>query len=104
MICLATLMSVLPECHEEYQRRHDEIWPEMVEQLKVHGVHHYRIFLDAQTSQLFAYVEVENELLWQEMAQTDVCQRWWAMMKDIMPSHADNSPITRDLNCVFYLD
>ncbi|CAG9296100.1 L-rhamnose mutarotase [Celerinatantimonas diazotrophica] len=104
MICKASVMQLKPDSHEEYRRRHDAIWPDMVEQLKAHGAHHYSIFLNEKTSELFAYVEIEDEQRWAAMADTEVCRRWWAMMCDIMPSHADNSPIACDLTQVFYLD
>ena len=42
----------------EYERAHTEIWPEMVDLLKAHGVHNYSIALDASTLTLFAYAEV----------------------------------------------
>ncbi|MFM2479381.1 L-rhamnose mutarotase [Celerinatantimonas sp. MCCC 1A17872] len=103
MIRKATIMSVDPECAQEYQRRHEQIWPEMVQELKAHGAHNYSIFLDAPTGRLFAYVEIEDEKRWAAMAQTEVCQRWWKMMCDIMPSNADNSPIEKPLKEVFYL-
>jgi L-rhamnose mutarotase len=66
-------------------------------------VHNYNIFLYPKTNQLFAYVEIEDEGRWNAIAQTDVCRRWWAYMKDIMPSNPDNSPISVELKPVFYL-
>ncbi|MFM2480075.1 L-rhamnose mutarotase [Celerinatantimonas sp. YJH-8] len=104
MIRQASIMQIKPGCEAEYQRRHDEIWPDMVKELKAHGAHHYSIFLEPASHQLFAYVEIDDEQLWSQMAETEVCQRWWAMMCDIMPSHEDNSPIETALKPVFYLD
>jgi len=103
MIRKAFLMSVNPDQHAEYQRRHDEIWPELAATLTQHGASNYNIFLCEQTSQLFAYVEIESEARWNAIAQTEVCQRWWQYMKDIMPSNPDNSPISQELKPVFYL-
>ena len=40
---------------------------------------------------------------WAAVAQTEVCQRWWKFMGDIMPSNPDNSPVSRGLNEVFHL-
>jgi L-rhamnose mutarotase len=34
---------------DEYKRRHDEIWPEVVGLLREHGFSDYSIFLDEQT-------------------------------------------------------
>ncbi|EQA4287045.1 L-rhamnose mutarotase, partial [Cronobacter dublinensis] len=33
-----------------------------------------------------------------------VCRRWWRHMRDIMPTNPDNSPVSRELKAVFYLD
>jgi L-rhamnose mutarotase len=96
-------MSVSPGQAEEYRRRHNPIWPELEATLKEHGVSSYSIFLHPQTHQLFAYVEIEDEQKWNAIAQTDVCRRWWAYMKEIMPSNPDNSPIAADLQEVFHI-
>lgn len=104
MIRKAFVMHVNPSEHEEYRRRHDPIWPELEATLKAHGVHNYSIFLDAETSRLFAYVEIEDEARWQSIAQTAVCRRWWAHMKNIMPSNPDNSPVSKELRAVFHID
>jgi len=104
MIRKAFVMSVNPDAHTEYQKRHDEIWPELAQELSAHGAHHYSIFLHKETNQLFAYVEIEDEARWADMANTEVCKKWWAFMKDIMPSNPDNSPISAELKPVFYLE
>lgn len=96
-------MRVYPDKHVEYERRHHPIWPELEETLKAHGVRHYCIFLDEETHTLFAYAEIESEERWEAIAQTEICQRWWASMKDLMPSNADNSPVSTPLREVFRL-
>ncbi|NQY88637.1 MAG: L-rhamnose mutarotase [Colwellia sp.] len=104
MIRKAFVMSVNPDKHEEYQRRHDLIWPELQSLLKSHGAHNYSIFLDKGASHLFGYVEIESEERWQAIANTELCQKWWAYMADIMQTNADGSPKTTTLNEVFHLD
>ncbi len=103
MICKAFLMYVDPEKHEEYEKRHNPIWPELEEVLKSHGVHKYSIFLEPESNQLFAYVEMESIEQWETIAQTEVCQKWWESMKDLMPTNPDNSPVTKDLREVFHI-
>ena len=103
MIRKAFVMQVNPDAHEEYQRRHSPIWPELEAELKAHGAHNYSIFLDEKRHLLFGFVEIESEARWNAVAQTEVCQRWWKHMADVMPSNADNSPVTDELNEVFYL-
>ena len=97
-------MSVNPGSEEEYERRHRPIWPELEQTLKDHGVLSYSIFLDAETQQLFGYAEIEDEQRWNAIAQTPVCARWWAHMREIMPSHPDNSPVSRELREVFHIE
>jgi L-rhamnose mutarotase len=97
-------MSVNPGQQTEYTRRHNPIWAELEDVLRRHGVHRYSIFLDPETGDLFAYAEIESDERWAELAGTEVCRRWWRSMRELMPSNADNSPISRDLREVFYLE
>lgn len=103
MIRKAFVMQVNSDAHAEYQRRHSPIWPELEAELKAHGAHHYSIFLDEKRNLLFGFVEVESEASWNAIAETDVCQRWWKHMGDVMPSNPDYSPVSDDLKEVFYL-
>lgn len=104
MIRRAFLMQVNPDQHTEYEKRHNPIWPELHQVLKSHGVHNYSIFLDKATHQLFGYVEIEDEARWSAIADTAECKKWWAYMKDIMPSNPDNSPKSKELKEVFHID
>lgn len=104
MIRRAFAMRVNPDQHEEYERRHRPIWPELEETLKAHGVLSYSIFLDEESSQLFAYAEIEDEARWAAIAETGICRKWWQHMSPIMPSNPDASPQAKDLREVFHID
>lgn len=104
MIRKAFLMKVNSDAHDEYERRHRPIWAELEAVLKRHGVSNYSIYLAPKTDQLFGYVEIASEELWKQIADTDECQRWWALMRDVMPTNADNSPVSVELKEVFHLD
>jgi len=97
MIRKAFRMSVHPDQHAEYERRHRPIWRELAAVLIDHGVLSYSIYVDEATHDLFGYVEIEDEERWAAVADTDVCRRWWHSMKDVMPSRADGRPIACDL-------
>lgn len=103
MIRKAFVMHINPDAHLEYQQRHNPIWPELEALLKQQGAHHYAIYLDKQRHLLFATVEIESEERWAAIANTDICQRWWQYMRDIMPANPDNSPVSSELSEVFYL-
>jgi L-rhamnose mutarotase len=104
MIRKAFLMTLKPGSQVEYERRHNPIWPELQTVLKDHGVSNYSIFLDRETDRLFAYAEIESEARWSQIAQTEVCQRWWGHMSDLMLTNSDNSPTVIDLDEVFHID
>ncbi|ASG51956.1 TPA: L-rhamnose mutarotase [Escherichia coli] len=101
MIRKAFVMQVNPDAHEEYQRRHNPIWPELEAVLKSHGAHNYAIYLDKARNLLFAMVEIESEERWNAVASTDVCQRWWKYMTDVMPAKegANKSPNAKKRLC-----
>jgi L-rhamnose mutarotase len=104
MIRIAFRMSVHPEAQEEYARRHNPIWRELEDALLAHGVRNYSIYLDPVASDLFAYAEIESDEQWAAIASTDICRRWWRHMRDVMPSNADSSPVSRNLKEVFHLE
>ena len=91
MIRKAFVMSVHAGKEEAYEQRHSPIWPELEAVLREHGVPSYSIFLHPETRELFAYAEIEDQERWETIAETAVCKRWWAHMKDLMPSNPDNS-------------
>jgi len=103
LIRKAFVMQLNEGCKAEYKKRHDEAWSDLVDVLKSHGGHNYSIFLNETTNQLFGYVEIESEERWQQVANTETCQKWWSYMQDIMATNPDNSPLSTELESVFYL-
>jgi L-rhamnose mutarotase len=88
---------------EEYKKRHNELWPELRQLLKVAGVSEYSIFLD-ETNMLFAFQKVSSEGGSQDLGQTEIVQKWWAFMADIMKTNPDNSPVSKSLEELFYME
>ena len=97
-------MKLYPGCEAEYEKRHNELWPEMVEMIHEHGGSNYTIFLDKETNVLYGYLEIEEEEKWTKSAKTAICRKWWDFMADIMETNPDNSPVAIDLQEVFHLD
>ncbi len=100
---IGAIMYLYPGHQDEYQKRHDELWPELEQALKAHGASNYSIFLDPDTDSLFAYLEVEDKASYDKIAETVICKKWWAYMAPIMKSNEDNSPVSKGLRPVFYL-
>ena len=89
---------------EEYKRRHDALWPELYQLLKNAGVSEYSIFLDEETNTLFAFQKVGGEGGSQDLGKTEIVQKWWAFMGDIMKTNPDHSPVTVPLEELFYME
>ena len=69
---------------EEYIRRHNEIWDEMVASLKSAGICNYTIWLDGD--ELFGYYECEKGARYalDFQANDPVVQKWELSMQPIM--------------------
>ncbi len=89
---------------EIYKKRHNEIWPELKKLLKDSGVSEYSIFFDEETNILFAFQKVEGDGGSQDLGQTEIVQKWWKFMEDIMKTNPDNSPVSVELEEVFYME
>ena len=86
----AWVLEVRPGYEEEYKRRHDEIWPEMVEALRSAGVRNYSIFRHGLT--LFGYFETDDIEKTQEyLANDETNERWSEWMDSIMKVDIDPS-------------
>ncbi|MFD1747304.1 L-rhamnose mutarotase [Rhizobium helianthi] len=96
-------MKLNPGMQAEYKKRHDEIWPELVELLAKAGVSDYSIHLDPETNILFGVLSRPKDHGMASLPDHPVMKRWWAHMADIMETNPDNSPVAIDLVPVFYL-
>lgn len=99
---VAFKMQLKPGFEAEYQKRHDEIWPELSQVLKDAGVFDYSIFLDEETLTLFAVQKLTENHTADRLPGHPVVQKWWAYMAEIMVVNPDNSPVCTTLPEVFY--
>ena len=96
-------MKLLPGHEAVYKQRHDAIWPQLKELLQEEGIKNYSIFLDRETSTLFAYLEAPDESFKTSLPLQPIMKQWWQYMKDIMETNEDGSPVSISLEEVFYL-
>ena len=89
---------------EEYKKRHDEIWPELKEELFKAGIYDYSIFLDKETLTLFAVQKLKDNNTVEELPSKEIMKKWWNYMKNIMETNPDNSPVTASMKEVFHMD
>ena len=101
---IAFRMYLNPGQAGEYRRRHDAIWPELVELLRQAGISDYSIFLDEPRNVLFGVLRRRADHTMDTLPQHAVMRRWWAWMNDLMQTHPDGSPVVEPLPCFFHLD
>ena len=101
---IAFRMFLNPGQVAEYQRRHDELWPDLRALLKDAGVSDYSIYLDKEHHVLFATLRRTPGHTMDALPHHPVMKKWWAYMGDIMRSNADGSPVVELLPCMFHLD
>lgn len=100
---IAFKMKLYPGFEAEYKKRHEQLWPELRSLLKKAGVSDYSIFFDGESDTLFAVLKVNNNELFDRLASTQIMQKWWDHMSDIMETNEDNSPVAKALTELFYL-
>ena len=96
-------MMLNPGMAAEYQRRHDEIWPELETALREAGVRDYSIHLDEDTNILFAVMWRRVDHGMDALSQTDIMRKWWDHMADLMQTQPDNEPVSVPLRTVFHM-
>ncbi|HEU5227706.1 MAG TPA: L-rhamnose mutarotase [Ktedonobacteraceae bacterium] len=101
---IAFTMRIKPDTEEEYRRRHQQVWPELLADLKRAGCQNYSIYL--RGTELFAYMEIEDFQHYLEiMATSQASERWEAQMSDILIREVEAStgfpPVLEE---VFHLD
>jgi L-rhamnose mutarotase len=87
-------MKLKPGAAEEYRRRHDAIWPELVSVLREAGIYDYSIFLDAESLSLFAVLKLAPNHRRDSLPTNAVMHRWWTYMADLMVTSEEGA--TRD--------
>lgn len=96
-------MMLNPGAADEYRRRHDEIWPELVDLLREAGISDYSIHLDPETNALFGMLTRPEGHGMDDLPAHPVMRRWWAHMADLMQTHPDNAPVAVPLVPMFHL-
>ncbi len=84
----AWVLEVRPGYEVEYLKRHDEIWPEMLEALRAAGIRNYNIFRHGLT--LFGFFETDDldaTKAYLRASETD--KRWGEWMAPIMKIEID---------------
>ena len=96
-------MQLNPGMAAEYRKRHDEIFPELIDLLHEAGIRDYSIHLDEETNILFGVLWRRKDHGMADLPKTAIMQRWWAHMADVMATNDRNEPVASDLVPMFWM-
>ena len=98
---VAWVMKLKPGEAASYKKKHDEIWPELVELIRRDGIRNYSIFRHGLT--LFAYYEHDGPSP-RGGPRDEIRRRWHEWMAPHMETEADLRPAVEEVEEVFHLD
>jgi L-rhamnose mutarotase len=95
---------IRPGMADEYKRRHDEIWPELVEAIQDAGLRNYSLFRRGQ--QVIAYVECHPDAAtaFAKIGAADVNRRWAEWFQDVIVALTDDDGNLFRADEVWHLD
>jgi L-rhamnose mutarotase len=96
----AFVMKLRPGCEADYKRMHDEIWPELVGQMRARGTRNYTIYRHG----LLLFACLEDDADRSDAEPTPLTRRWWGAMAPYMETNPDGSPWREALPEMFHLD
>lgn len=98
------LMEVIPGCEQEYERRHREIWPELVAELSRAGVRNYSLFRRGTTVIAYAECHPDAATAFGAVGATEVNARWADWFTDVLAQHTDESGQLIEAQEVWHVD
>lgn len=102
MIRRAFTMRLKPGALEEYRRKHDDIWPELVREIEASGIATMSTF--EADPLLFLYSEITDEAAWDRLWKGDLHMRWGKQFEHLMEIRPDGIVDSGELNEIFHLD
>ena len=93
------------EAIEEYDREHQQVWPELLAKLKAVGISDYSVFRRGQDLVLCMKV-ADFDKAWDELERDPVNIRWQELMSQLLEPVPDQQPGERFamMKEVFYLE
>ena len=87
---IAFRLRVRPDRLAEYREIHQDVWPELLADLRAAGYRNYSIFADG--NELFGYLECDDwEAAQRTLAASDANRRWQAWMAEYLETPVDPS-------------
>jgi L-rhamnose mutarotase len=101
---LCFTFEIRPGTEAEYKKRHDEIWPELVEAIKDAGFSNYTLFRRGTTVVGYAELEPDVESAFAKLGPNEANQRWAKWFEEVIVSLTDEHGQLYRLDEVWHLD
>ena len=101
MIRRAFTLRLKPGALAEYKERHDNIWPELVDEIERAGIAQMTAF--EADPLIFYYSEIADEDAWNRLWSTETHDRWAENFKNLIDFDGDELA-TGDLHEIFHLE
>lgn len=76
-------LRIKPGTEEEYKKRHQAVYSELLQAFKDYGIQTYSIFMDGTT--LFAYMETEDiNSVMKALEENEANKKWQTHMSDML--------------------
>ena len=102
MIRRAFTLRLKPGALAEYREHHDNIWPELVEEIERQGIARMTAF--EADPVIFYYSEIADEDAWNRLWATEVHDRWGDLFKSLIDFGDDDVVDTGELREIFHLE
>ena len=102
MIRRAFTLRLKPGALAEYRERHDNIWPELVEEIERQGIATMTAF--EADPMIFYYSEISDEEAWNRLWTSEVHDRWAELFKSLIDFGDDDAIDFGPLREIFHLE
>jgi L-rhamnose mutarotase len=97
-------MRLAPGQEAKYDRMHEAVWPELIEQLRVNGVRNYTLFRSGTTVVAYAECEPDGATAFGKVARTSIDQRWAATFEGVIAELTDKNGRLMYVDQVWHMD
>ena len=97
----AFTMRLKPNALVEYKQHHDNIWPELVDEIERAGIASITTF--QRDDDLFLVSEIADEAAWDRLWNSEVHRRWAELMQPLMNMRDDGIVEAHDLIEIFHV-
>jgi L-rhamnose mutarotase len=95
---------IRPGAEDEYKRRHDEIWPELVAAIKDAGISNYSLFRRGTHVTAYCECEPDAETAFAKVGASDANRRWSEWFEDVIVALVDEDGNLFEAREVWHLD